>query len=509
MGIRQTWISGMLLALTLTGCEPPSAQFANNNRVSNLIPEAQLGITEESDGELRHYDGVIGTLDGSFGTPENLIAWMKLPIDFGQLEGTVAESPADVEIDANQFYVAFDGEQDDIITDKQLLLNSGEYEDTILGITRYDAETGLLTVNAEFEDSKPAAGDRFVIVGQVLQYGRELYMTHCLHCHGTTGDGNGPTAEYLNPRPRDFRLGLFKFTSTNATTTKGARRDDLEHVIRQGVPGTYMPSFLLLKDDELHAIVEYVRFLSMRGQYENDLVTILEGNFSEDAVKSMMEGGTERSEIIKDLLATLKEDFLLDAADKADNLARFWEAAEDESALVIPGKPRTPDTPESRARGRQLYLSAKAKCTNCHGVAGLGNGPQTFEYETDPTTNEKRPAPGLHDDWGNLVKPRNLTTGIYRGGRRPLDIYRRIRVGIKGAKMPAFGGTVLSDDEVWDLVNYVMSIPYEGKDAAPVAGRQPAEEETGHSENETETQTNNPTVTQDQVAQQSGSGEGR
>ena len=48
------------------------------------------------------------------------------------------------------------------------------------------------------------------------QFGNEtgLYRRHCGHCHGTTGDGLGPTALLLNPYPRDYRQGKFKFKST-------------------------------------------------------------------------------------------------------------------------------------------------------------------------------------------------------------------------------------------------------------------------------------------------------
>src|SRR5436190_13185124 len=38
--------------------------------------------------------------------------------------------------------------------------------------------------------------------GWRLKQGRNLYMTHCVHCHGVAGDGNGPTAKFLNPLPR-------------------------------------------------------------------------------------------------------------------------------------------------------------------------------------------------------------------------------------------------------------------------------------------------------------------
>ena len=41
------------------------------------------------------------------------------------------------------------------------------------------------------------------------------------------------------------------------------------------------------------------------------------------------------------------------------------------------------------------------------------------------------------DDWGNPLRPANLNRGVYKGGRRPIDIYWRIAKGINGAQMPA------------------------------------------------------------------------
>jgi mono/diheme cytochrome c family protein len=46
-----------------------------------------------------------------------------------------------------------------------------------------------------------------------------------------------------------------------------------------------------------------------------------------------------------------------------------------------------------------------------------------------------------------------------------VDLYRRIHAGIKGTPMPAFN-TALKEEEIWDLVNYVMSVPY-AKGGAP------------------------------------------
>ncbi len=70
---------------------------------------------------------------------------------------------------------------------------------------------------------------------------------------------------------------------------------------------------------------------------------------------------------------------------------------------------------------------------------------------------------GLHDHWGNPLPARDLTTGIYRGGRRPVDLFRRIYAGIKGTPMPVFGGKGLTDEQIWDIVNYVLTMPQEEK----------------------------------------------
>ncbi|MFQ5772303.1 MAG: c-type cytochrome, partial [bacterium] len=44
--------------------------------------------------------------------------------------------------------------------------------------------------------------------------GQQVYNRACVACHGKSGDGNGPAAKYLDPRPRDFTAGTYKFRST-------------------------------------------------------------------------------------------------------------------------------------------------------------------------------------------------------------------------------------------------------------------------------------------------------
>jgi hypothetical protein len=67
------------------------------------------------------------------------------------------------------------------------------------------------------------------------------------------------------------------------------------------------------------------------------------------------------------------------------------------------------------------------------------------------------------------LHPRNLRMGQYRGGRRPVDLFWRIHNGIDGSTMPnatlkpagVEGAKGVTYDDIWDLVNFVLSLPYE------------------------------------------------
>lgn len=349
---------------------------------------------------------VVSTLDEHFGNPNQLVAWQKFPIDYGA---------AQPESDVN---------------------------------TRHEA-------------------------GWRLKEGRNLYMQHCLHCHGVSGDGNGPTAQFLNPRPRDYRQGVFKFKSTQGPLKPASA--DLVRVLKDGIPGTYMPSFVLLGDEHLGMIVDYVRWLSIRGEMEIQLYNELAGAGAlvKDVNRSVTENKSKRRDVVDELMKSINEDLAETIASRAGDIAESWVTADLPESVIAPTVKRVPPTPESIERGRKLYLSQiegkKTQCADCHGAAGRGDGPNTEQFWPIPGTTPERKyeVVGLHDEWQMPQKPRNLTRGIYRGGRRPVDIYRRIYAGIRGTQMPGFGGTVLkTDEEIWDLVNYVLSIPFDGKESA-------------------------------------------
>jgi mono/diheme cytochrome c family protein len=386
-----------------------------------------------------------------------------------------------------------------------------------------------------------------------------LYREHCVHCHGISGDGAGPTAGFLNPYPRDYRLGLYKFKSTK----KGDKptHDDLKRIVHKGIPGTAMPSFALLPEVEVDALVDYVKYLSIRGEVERQLFRAaaeledpfdtLHGDYMSlsESHHSLVEGGVssstlgdvesrlsqvygqlrgirrnapafkpeqseepaekmadeEANEAVAELktnlealekgVAEYKSPRLIDltdengsprpAAELKEQLAPYLELAGEvitkwaepqPVAVPEPATPLDPHDEESLARGRAIFYGQIANCYSCHGESGLGDGQRDFYDDwsgewvekDDPHATAEYVALGALPP-RNLI-PRNLRSGVYRGGRRPVDLYWRIVNGIDGAQMPAVpllaegdppGSKKLSQQDLWDLINYVQSLPYE------------------------------------------------
>ena len=463
MSLTPSWnrflLLPMLTAVVAGGCSEYNSSFVYSERTTSLIPEAQDGFKGESEAAPA-ISGVKQLVDDRFGNPQDLKAWLKLPVEFGGTQSVVAEYSAVEGVATVKFSVEEGKSLPETASSVQVV--SGALAGETLLISNWDATTGQATLEG-LPSKEISAGDSCVIDGgTVMQSGRVLYMRHCSHCHGTSGDGAGPTAQYLNPRPRDYRHGIFKFTST--TDVSKASRQDIKRVLQYGIPGTYMPSFLLLTDSEINSLVEYVRFLSLRGEYERKLVNELAGDFSQKAVATRTEGGESREAIVSELKEMLAAD-IVDAANSiGDGMAEDWSVSDTAEAVIVPTVARVPDSPESRRRGRELYLSKTLNCADCHGVDGAGNGPQTIAYEKNPITGEPYNEAGLHDVWDNLNQPRNLHRGIYRGGRRPIDLFARIHAGIKGSRMPSFKNT--PHEDIWHVVNYVLSIPFEPEPGA-------------------------------------------
>ncbi|MFQ5649741.1 MAG: c-type cytochrome [bacterium] len=91
--------------------------------------------------------------------------------------------------------------------------------------------------------------------------GKRVYAERCGICHGPEGRGNGPAAPSMIPRPRDFTLGVYKYTSTpDGETPTDA---DLIRVVENGLRASGMPYWDdILSDEETTAVVEYIKGFS-------------------------------------------------------------------------------------------------------------------------------------------------------------------------------------------------------------------------------------------------------
>ena len=158
-----------------------------------------------------------------------------------------------------------------------------------------------------------------------LERGRNIYSQACASCHGIRGDGSGPAAKGFDPAPRNFRRGVYKFR----TTISGALPldEDLEHTVREGVPGTEMPRWKdVLSEYDIKAVVQYIKTFSP---------------WFEDP----------------------------------------YSLPQPEDILEIPEDRPFEPSPASIATGRQLFI--EQECDTCHGESGEGNGPKADELVDD------------------------------------------------------------------------------------------------------------------------------
>ena len=92
--------------------------------------------------------------------------------------------------------------------------------------------------------------------------GQKLYKQNCSACHGVEGDGRGPRAYFIVPRPRNF---------TNPVEMAGI--DDSRHlftVIREGIVGTVMPAWGgVLSDEQIKDIVAYIEKAFLKKKLHN------------------------------------------------------------------------------------------------------------------------------------------------------------------------------------------------------------------------------------------------
>ncbi len=159
----------------------------------------------------------------------------------------------------------------------------------------------------------------------LLALGQRLYEKQCAACHGLDGRGEGEAAYLLYPKPRDFTTGKFALAST---WERVPTDEDLYRTISRGMPGSAMPSWGHLTEEERWALVHYVKTFVPR----------------------------------------------------AWQIAPPSDPKGDGGAGTGPVRvpPEPPFTAEARARAVELYADA---CASCHGKTGKGDGAEEQKDE--------------------------------------------------------------------------------------------------------------------------------
>ncbi|MBM3837601.1 MAG: c-type cytochrome [Verrucomicrobia bacterium] len=204
------------------------------------------------------------------------------------------------------------------------------------------AVSGVSATAAAAQGNRSPAPANGADLNPTLRSGQAVYDQHCAACHNANGDGHGPAAAWLFPKPRNFSAGLFKIQSTPAGSLPSD--EDLYESITRGLGGSSMPGFTYLSEKERRDVVQYVKHLT--------------------------------AEIGPD----------------GKRINKFEQAkAQDQIAPSIPVPPEPPLTLDSITRGQEFFT--RLQCAACHGETGAGDGPSA------PTLKDREGIPVIPRDF--------------------------------------------------------------------------------------------------------------
>jgi mono/diheme cytochrome c family protein len=248
-----------------------------------------------------------------------------------------------------------------------------------------------------------------------------LYAQHCAGCHGVNGDGNGPAAAFLYPKPRNFRFGKYRLVSTENSVPSQA---DLDALLVRGMPGSSMPPWAHLKSADRTLLVQEVYRLTAEGARERYVSNLKETQgLTDDEIK---------------------------AADVQEEIAEFAKGRTTPGEVAAVPVIGAADQ-AAIARGKEAFI--KQACASCHGNEGKGDGVKK-----------------MVDDEGYPTRPRDLTRGIYKGGHDPASLFLRIARGMPGTPMPS--APALTESQVVDLIHFLRSLSTEDERQAPILNRE-------------------------------------
>jgi len=242
----------------------------------------------------------------------------------------------------------------------------------------------------------------------MIEAGKRVYFTKCVWCHGVDGAGDGPGADRLWPRPRNFNQGTFKIrhTASGELPLFDAKKpveaqNDLFATVTHGLPGSAMPPW--------------------------------EGILTEE----------QRLQVLSFVTTQLVKD-------------RKFTDTKSESQTVLQMAELKPIAASEESLKKGAELIVEKKCVECHGMEGRGDG-NAFN---------------LKDDWGFSIQPANWhKCWNFRGSRQDPynvnNIFRTFSTGVNGTPMPSFADNT-TVEERWHIANFVNSLCEREIDGKPL-----------------------------------------
>ncbi len=260
---------------------------------------------------------------------------------------------------------------------------------------------------AESEGDRPTAAGKYPAFGMtqdkaVLAQGKKVYTTYCIGCHGVEGDGQGPSAAFLDPKPRNFKRAEFRFSSRLSGDLP--TDEDLFRTITEGLHGTSMPAWPLLPETDRRAVISYIKTFA----------------------------------------------------------SETWKNASPSVPTAITEDPYYgQDKTEAIRRGETVY-HGMAQCYSCHSGyispekinearAAFGMGSQEGYRE------DLRLSRMITNEDGTTIRPPDFTWDKLKRGSDPNTLYHVIGNGLSGVAMPTWKG-VFPEEDLWSLVYYVQSL---------------------------------------------------
>lgn len=255
-----------------------------------------------------------------------------------------------------------------------------------------------------FDEAQVLGGQ--TVSADVLNQGQQVYTRLCVTCHGRDGTGQVPAARNMQPPPRDFTSGFYKFKSTPGDTLP--LDEDLARTIRGGLPGTAMTGFSGPSASELDALVHYLKTFSER-----------------------------------------------------------WQNEEPGARVQISPDPWVQEDLDSASQRGEFLYHAVAQCWQCHPSyhsdtdilimrQGLGDDPTVGVTEA-PQFRDNLGQPQFVDTQYGRVLPPDFLDDIPRAGRSRGALFRTISVGVGGTPMEGWG-TQLETSDLWALVHYLREL---------------------------------------------------